>query len=87
LSADKMHKLVHMANQICDYFKVMPEAQGLTGAADHLRAYWTPKMCRELIAFVDGGGSGLNPLAARAVAELKKRMYAGASTQPVGPSG
>ena len=34
MSADKMHKLVHMANQIADYFKVMPEADALKGAAE-----------------------------------------------------
>jgi len=70
MSADKMHKLVHMANQIADYFKVMPEADALKGATDHLRAFWTPKMRREIVAWLDKGGEGLNPLAAKVVNEL-----------------
>ena len=71
MSPDQMHKLVHMANQIADYFKVMPDAEALKGAADHLRAFWTPKMRREIIAWLDNGGEGLQPLAVRAVGELK----------------
>jgi formate dehydrogenase subunit delta len=72
MSADKMHKLVHMANQIADYFKVMPEADGLKGAADHLRAFWTPKMRGEIVAWLEKGGQGLSPLAVKAVTELKR---------------
>jgi hypothetical protein len=38
-----------------------------------LRLYWTPKMVGEIIGYVDAGHSGLNAVAARAVAELKRR--------------
>jgi formate dehydrogenase subunit delta len=72
MSDDKMHKLVRMANQIADYFEVMPEAEAVRGAADHLRSFWTPKMCGEIVAWLDQGGGGLNPLAAKAVADLKR---------------
>jgi formate dehydrogenase subunit delta len=72
MSSDKIHNLIRMANQIADYFKVMPEADALKGAADHLRAFWTPKMRAEIIAWLDAGGEGLNPLAARTVSELKR---------------
>ncbi len=72
MSPDKMHKLVHMANQIADYFTVMPDAEALKGASDHLRAFWTPKMRREIVAWLDNGGEGLNPLAAKVVSELKR---------------
>jgi formate dehydrogenase subunit delta len=73
MSGAKIDKLVRMANQIGDYFKIMPEAEAVAGAADHLRAYWTPKMVGEIIAYADAGRSGLNAVAARAVAELKRR--------------
>jgi formate dehydrogenase subunit delta len=73
MSSAKMEKLVRMANQIGDYFKAMPEDEAANGAADHLRRYWTPKMVGEIIAYVDGGHSGLNATAARAVAELKRK--------------
>ena len=72
MSPDKMHKLVHMANQIAGYFTVMADAEALKGASDHLRAFWTPKMRREIVAWLDNGGEGLNPLAAKVVSELKR---------------
>jgi formate dehydrogenase subunit delta len=72
MSADKMHKLVHMANQIADYFKVMPEADALKGATDHLRAFWTPRMRSEIVVWLEKGGQGLNPLAAKVVSELTR---------------
>jgi formate dehydrogenase subunit delta len=72
MSNEKMAKLVRMANQIGDYFRTFPEAEAIAGAADHLRRFWTPKMRHEIVAFVESGGQGLNPVAARAVAELKK---------------
>ena len=78
MSEEKMAKLVRMANQIGDYFRSMPEAEATAGAADHLQRFWTPKMCAEIIAFAQNGGVGLNPVAARAVAALKKPNVAAA---------
>jgi formate dehydrogenase subunit delta len=72
VSGDKIHKLVRMANQIADYFKVMPEAEALKGASDHLRAFWTPKMLAEIVAHFDNGGEGLNPLASRVIDDLHR---------------
>ncbi|HLW93343.1 MAG TPA: formate dehydrogenase subunit delta [Roseiarcus sp.] len=72
MSNDKAAKLVHMANQIGEYFRTLPEPEATANTADHLRRFWTPKMRREIIAFAEGGGAGLNALAARAVAELKR---------------
>lgn len=73
MSGAKIDKLVRMANQIGDYFRSMPDSEAVNGAADHLRLYWTPKMVGEIIAYVDSGHPGLNAIAARAVAELKRR--------------
>jgi formate dehydrogenase subunit delta len=68
--SDKMAKLVRMANQIGDYFRTLPDDEATAGAAEHLKRYWTPKMRGEIVAFAKGGGGGLNPVAARAVAAL-----------------
>jgi formate dehydrogenase subunit delta len=75
MSNDKLAKLVRMANQIGDYFRTFPEDEATAGAADHLRKFWTPKMRNEIIAFVDAGGSGLNQVAERAVADLKRQSH------------
>ena len=72
MSAGKLEKLARMANQIGDFYAAMPDAEATAGAASHLRAYWTPKMIRELVAFVEEGRAGLNPTAARAVEALRR---------------
>jgi formate dehydrogenase subunit delta len=72
LTTGKLDRLVHMANQIGDYFAAMPEQEAIEGIASHLRLYWTPKMIREIIAYAEQGHSGLNAIAARAVESLKK---------------
>ena len=72
MSAGKIDKLVHMANQIGDFYAAMPEQEAIEGVAAHLSRFWTPKMIREIVAFVDHGGAGLNPIAARAVESLKQ---------------
>ena len=71
MTTGKLDKLVHMANQIGEFYASMPEREAVEGAASHLRLYWTPKMIREIITFADQGHSGLNAIAARAVQSLK----------------
>jgi formate dehydrogenase subunit delta len=72
VTAGKIDKLVRMANQIGDFYAAMPEQEAKDGVATHLRRYWTPKMIRELIGFVDHGGRGLNATAASAVEALRQ---------------
>ena len=74
MSTGKVDKLVRMANQIGDFFAAMPEQEAIEGVAAHLSRFWTPKMIREIVAFVDHGGAGLNPIAARAVEALKQTV-------------
>lgn len=62
-------KLVLMANQIAQAFRLTPDPEKCV--AQHLRAFWSPSMCRELVAFVDSGGSGLEPAATQAAGILK----------------
>ena len=67
MTTDKIDKLVRMANQIGDFLRRHARKRGRpSGAATHLRRYWTPKMIRELVAFAEAGRAGLNPTAARA---------------------
>ena len=72
----KVEKLARMANQIGDFYAAMPVDEATAGAVSHLRAYWTPKMIRELVRFVDEGHARLNPTAARAVGALAAKVYA-----------
>ena len=64
-------KLVDMANQMADYFRSLPVEEGLPGAADHIKKFWTPKMRDRIIHHLDSGAPGLDPFAAKAVGLLK----------------
>jgi formate dehydrogenase subunit delta len=76
VSTGKIDKLVRMANQVGDFFSAMPEKEAIEGVAQHLSRFWTPKMIREIVAFADHDGAGLNPIAARAVEALKQSATA-----------
>ncbi|HEY2659456.1 MAG TPA: formate dehydrogenase subunit delta [Caulobacteraceae bacterium] len=64
-------KLVHMANQIARFFASQRHADPAEGVADHLRHFWEPRMRRAILAHVDGGGAGLDPVALAAVELLR----------------
>ncbi len=63
--------LVRMANQIARFFASQPGPAGAAGVADHLRAFWDPTMRRRILAWVDDGGEGLDPLALEGVHLLR----------------
>jgi len=67
----KADRLVHMANQIADFFAAYPREQAVAGVADHLRKFWDPRMRAALIAYAQGGGPGLRDLAAAAIVKLE----------------
>ena len=84
MSSAKSEKLARMANQIGDFFAALPEAEGVAGAANHLKRFWTPKMIGELIERASQPNSGLNAIAERAVAKLRTELAAGPA--PMAPA-
>jgi formate dehydrogenase subunit delta len=58
-------KLVRMANQIADFFKSYPEGEAQAGIRDHIVAYWTPGMRRQILTMLDK--PGVNPLVEKAL--------------------
>ena len=66
-SADK---LVYMANQIGKFFRSQGEAGAAKGTAEHIRKFWDPRMRGTIIAHVQAGGRGLDPVALKAVEQL-----------------
>ena len=65
----QIETLVHMANQIGQFFEAMPDRdEALEGVAQHVHRFWEPRMRRELLAHVDAGGEGLAPLVLDAIA-------------------
>jgi formate dehydrogenase subunit delta len=56
-----LERIVVMANQIGDFFVPYPPERRAEGIRNHLRTYWDPRMRKELLDFIEAGGSGLAP--------------------------
>jgi formate dehydrogenase subunit delta len=67
----RTEKLAMMANQIGAFFKGQGEAQAPAAIADHLKKFWDPGMRKDIVAHLDAGGAGLDPLVRRGVELLK----------------
>lgn len=63
--------LVRMANQIAGNLAHQPHDVAVAGVAKHLRDFWPPSMRESLLAYVDGGGEGLDDVAREAVECLR----------------
>mgnify|MGYP001398537682 CR=1 FL=1 len=67
-------KLVYMANQIGKFFAHEGEELAAQSVATHLRRYWDPRMRTTILAHLDAGGAGLDPVVRRAVVSLKEEV-------------
>ena len=53
------HNLVHMANQIGEFFSAYPDRnEALEGIANHIRKFWEPRKRLKLIESMDQGLTG-----------------------------
>lgn len=64
-------KLVYMANQIARNFAAIGHEHAVAATADHLLAYWEPRMKARIFALAEARVDALTPIAAAAVAALK----------------
>jgi len=64
------HVMVHKANSIAQFFAPYPREEAVAGVAEHLQHFWEPRMRRQLLAYVNEGGSGLHELVTAAVERL-----------------
>jgi formate dehydrogenase subunit delta len=65
-------KLVRMANQIAAFFAHEGEERSVDDIVNHLEQFWDPRMRASIVAHLDSGGEGLDPLARSAVEMLRK---------------
>lgn len=65
MSGDSLDRLVSMANQIAR--NLMYEADPAAAVADHIDAFWTPRMKAQILAH---GEAGLDPVARAALTAL-----------------
>lgn len=69
MSGQTEAKLVYMANQIARNLKHEPHP--VAAVADHIRAFWSPAMLRQVFAHLAmQGKDGIDPVARAALAEL-----------------
>jgi len=69
----KAEKLTMMANQIGAFFKAQGEEAAPAAIAVHLKKFWDPGMRKDIVAHLDAGGAGLEPLVRRAVELLRTK--------------
>lgn len=55
--------LIRMANQIADFYTPYSREEAVKGIADHIIAFWDPRMRAGLAEIVAAGGVGLSELA------------------------
>lgn len=67
----RVEKLTMMANQIAAFFKAQGEAAAPAAIADHLKKFWDPGMRADIIAHLDNGGAGLEPITKSAIERLR----------------
>jgi formate dehydrogenase subunit delta len=66
-------KLAHMANQIGTSFRSQEgEAGAPAKVTEHILKYWDPRMRKDILAHLDAGGKGLDPIARQAVEALRR---------------
>jgi formate dehydrogenase subunit delta len=63
---------VRLANDIAAQFRHRPTGEAAGAVAEHLRSFWDPRMRTQLIAHVEAGGAGLDPLLVHVVARLRQ---------------
>jgi formate dehydrogenase subunit delta len=65
-------RLVYMANQIGRFFATQGADEAVAGTADHIEKFWDPRMRATILAHVEAGGAGLEPLVREAIGRLKE---------------
>ena len=65
-------KIAHMANQIARFFESKPHSEGVAGVAEHINAFWEPRMRQQFFAHLDHGTAEFRPLVREAAASIRR---------------
>jgi len=66
-----LERLVYMANQIARNFEAHGHDAAVRQTADHITAFWAPRMKEQIFACLADSGTGLSPTARAAIERLK----------------
>ena len=69
-------RLVTMANDIGNYFRSQPREDAISGIANHIKRYWTPRMRQKLNAYLAQGEGDLDELPRAAIDRLNGQVNA-----------
>jgi formate dehydrogenase subunit delta len=67
-------KLVYMANQIGTFFVSQDKDTAAAKIAEHITKFWDPRMRHAIVAHLDAGGAGLDPVTSRAIEMLRPKV-------------
>jgi formate dehydrogenase subunit delta len=72
-----INHLVHMANQIGEFFEVMPDRQeAKDGLVLHIQKFWDPRMRVALLTQMQEAAlPALSPLVREALTEQRKKLW------------
>lgn len=71
MSGETVDRLVMMANQIGKFFAPQRKIDQPAAIADHLEKFWDPRMRSLIVAHLEAGGTGLDPMVLAAVEKMK----------------
>ena len=77
-SKDQLETLFRYANQIAKNFVAIGHDRAVLATADHIESFWDPRMKAGIFA---SDRSGLDPVAAEAIAHLEQRGDPGSQTR------
>ncbi len=64
-------KLIYMANQIARNLETAGPDHAARQTAEHIIAFWDPRMKEMILKHLDAGGDGLSPIARAALTEVR----------------
>jgi formate dehydrogenase subunit delta len=70
---NSLERLVYMANQIAKNFATNSRGSAALSTADHIGAYWDPRMRAMIFERLEAGGEGMDANAREAIAILRDR--------------
>jgi formate dehydrogenase subunit delta len=70
--SDGLPPHVRLANEIAIQFAHLDPTDGAARVAKHMHDFWDPRMRKALLAYKDEGGTDLDPVAAKAIEQLRQ---------------
>ena len=79
--------LIHMANDIGNFFRAQPRRDAIAGIANHIRSFWSPSMRAKLLAELEQGVEGLDELPREALRSIRAHPATKPKLSPGGDAG